>query len=92
MHKVCSRSLSDDCHCTWSFYQSSIVVGTVTDALLSVYVDPVSKMKLKCGYAEHLAVGLMTVLIDMPYDIIVVKYSHWIWHDTDPNVGNYRIA
>lgn len=47
-----------------------------------------SKLKLKCGYVEHLAVGLMTVLIDMPYDIIGVKYLHWIWHDTDPNVGN----
>lgn len=47
-----------------------------------------SKLKLKCGYVEHLAVGLMVVLIDMPYDIIGVKYLHWIWHDTDPNVGN----
>lgn len=61
-----------------------------------IFSDPVfyyhsswamSKMKLKCGYAEHLAVGLMTVLIDMPYDIIGVKYLHWIWHDTDPNIG-----
>lgn len=48
-----------------------------------------SKMKLKCGYTEHLAVGLMTVLIDMPYDIIGAKYVHWIWHDTDPNIGNF---
>lgn len=47
-----------------------------------------SKMKLKCQYAEHLAVGLMTVLIDMPYDIIGIKYLHWIWHDTDPNVAD----
>lgn len=46
-----------------------------------------SKLKLKCGYVEHLAVGLMVVLIDMPYDIIGVKYLHWIWHDTDPNIG-----
>lgn len=51
-----------------------------------------SKMKLKCGYAEHLAVGLMTVLIDMPYDIIGVKYLHWIWHDTDPNIGNVFVT
>lgn len=46
-----------------------------------------SKMKLKSPIAEHLAVGLMTVLIDMPYDIIGIKYLHWIWHDTDPNIG-----
>lgn len=47
-----------------------------------------SKMKLKSAMAEHIAVGLMTVLIDMPYDIIGAKYVHWIWHDTDPNIGN----
>lgn len=60
-----------------------------------VCVDPVfyyhstwamSKMKLKSQLAEFMAVGLMTVLIDMPYDIIGIKYIHWIWHDTDPNI------
>lgn len=45
-----------------------------------------SKMKLKSHFAEFMAVGLMTVLIDMPYDIIGIKYVHWIWHDTDPNI------
>lgn len=47
----------------------------------------VSKLKLKSPIAEYLAVGLLTVLIDMPYDIIGIKYVHWIWHDTDPNIG-----
>lgn len=45
-------------------------------------------MKLKSAIAEHLAVGLMTVLIDMPYDIIGIKYLHWAWHDTDPNIAD----
>lgn len=45
-----------------------------------------SKMKLKSQLAEYMAVGLMTVLIDMPYDITSIKYVHWIWHDTDPNI------
>lgn len=43
-------------------------------------------MKLKSQLAEHLAVGLLTVLIDMPYDLIGAKFVHWIWHDTDPNI------
>ncbi|XP_031618054.1 uncharacterized protein LOC116337539 [Contarinia nasturtii] len=46
----------------------------------------VSKMKLKSQLVEHMAVGLMTVLVDMPYDIIGPKFVHWIWHDTDPNI------
>lgn len=45
-----------------------------------------SKMKLKSQLAEYMAVGLMTVLVDMPYDITSIKYVHWIWHDTDPNI------
>ncbi|XP_055702164.1 uncharacterized protein LOC129801297 [Phlebotomus papatasi] len=46
----------------------------------------VSKLKLRCGLVEHLAVGILTVLIDIPYDIIGAKYVHWTWHDTDPNI------
>lgn len=45
-----------------------------------------SKLQLKNPIAEHISVGLMTVLIDMPYDIIGIKYIHWVWHDTDPNI------
>lgn len=26
------------------------------------------------------------MLIDLPYDITAVKYVHWTWHDTDPNI------
>lgn len=45
-----------------------------------------SKLQLKSQIPEHVSVGLMTVLIDMPYDIIGIKYVHWVWHDTDPNI------
>lgn len=34
----------------------------------------------------------MTVLIDMPYDIIGIKYLHWVWHDTDPNIGKFQVS
>ncbi|KAG7155591.1 hypothetical protein Hamer_G015958 [Homarus americanus] len=30
--------------------------------------------------------GLVEVLIDIPYDIMAVKFVHWTWHDTDPNI------
>ncbi|XP_022118415.2 uncharacterized protein LOC110995516 [Pieris rapae] len=45
----------------------------------------VSKLNLP-KYAEPFAVGLVTVLIDIPYDIVAVKFVHWVWHDTDPNI------
>ncbi|KAF9804767.1 hypothetical protein SFRURICE_007670 [Spodoptera frugiperda] len=37
-------------------------------------------------YSEPFAVGLVTVLVDIPYDIVAVKFVHWTWHDTDPNI------
>lgn len=48
-----------------------------------------SKMKLKSQLAEYVAVGMLTVLVDMPYDINGATYVHWIWHDTDPNICMY---
>lgn len=33
-------------------------------------------------------VGLNVLLIDLPYDIMGIKFIHWTWHDTDPNVGD----
>ncbi|CAG4942030.1 unnamed protein product [Colias eurytheme] len=45
----------------------------------------VSRLNLP-RYAEPFAVGLLTVLIDIPYDIVAVKFVHWMWHDTDPNI------
>lgn len=48
-----------------------------------------SKLKLKSQLAEYVCVGLLTVLIDMPYDINGATYVHWIWHDTDPNICMY---
>ncbi|CAK1555023.1 unnamed protein product [Leptosia nina] len=45
----------------------------------------VSRLNLP-RYAEPFAIGLVTVLIDIPYDIVAVKFVHWVWHDTDPNI------
>ncbi|XP_068618230.1 uncharacterized protein [Battus philenor] len=45
----------------------------------------VSKLNLP-SYAEPFAAGLLVVLIDIPYDIVSVKFVHWTWHDTDPNI------
>lgn len=46
----------------------------------------VSKLKLKCQWTEHIAVGLLGVLMDVPYDITGVRFINWTWHDTDPNI------
>ncbi|XP_053684180.1 uncharacterized protein LOC128734162 [Sabethes cyaneus] len=48
----------------------------------------VSKLQLKCRWSEHMAAGLFVVLIDLPYDIVSVKFVHWTWHDTDPNIAD----
>nr|AEE62913.1 unknown [Dendroctonus ponderosae] len=45
----------------------------------------VAKMRLP-KWSEPFAVGLTVVLIDLPYDIVGVKFVHWFWHDTDPNI------
>lgn len=37
-------------------------------------------------WAEPMAAGLVEVLVDIPYDITAVKFVHWTWHDTDPNI------
>ncbi|XP_044256496.1 uncharacterized protein LOC123006216 [Tribolium madens] len=45
----------------------------------------VAKARLP-SWAEPFAVGLGSVLIDIPYDIVSVNFLHWTWHDTDPNI------
>ncbi|XP_042193279.1 uncharacterized protein LOC103182226 [Callorhinchus milii] len=37
-------------------------------------------------WAEPFAVGLGSLLIDIPFDIMGVKLLWWTWHDTDPNI------
>lgn len=39
-------------------------------------------------WATAPAAGLMTVLMDIPYDIMGIKLLWWTWSDTDPNVGD----
>ena len=31
-------------------------------------------------------VGLLAVLLDIPFDIMGIKLLWWTWHDTDPNI------
>ena len=45
-----------------------------------------SKLKLSCPWRQHCAVGLLGVLIDIPYDITGIRFLNWTWHDTDPNI------
>lgn len=62
-------------------------LGFLSDTVYYYHASwAMSKMHLKNNFVEHMAVGLMTVLIDMPYDIVSIKYVHWVWHDTDPNI------
>ncbi|OXA45718.1 uncharacterized protein LOC110856826 [Folsomia candida] len=52
-----------------------------------IYTASVCVSRLRLGtLANALAVGLSVVLIDIPYDIMAVKFVHWTWHDTDPNI------
>ncbi|CAG0892824.1 unnamed protein product [Darwinula stevensoni] len=51
------------------------------------YTASVSVARLRLPrWAEPFAVGLTEVLIDIPYDIMAVRFVHWTWHDTDPNI------
>ncbi|CAH1793351.1 unnamed protein product [Owenia fusiformis] len=45
----------------------------------------VSRLKLK-SWAEPFAMGLLVVMIDLPFDIMGIKLLWWTWHDTDPNI------
>jgi hypothetical protein len=52
-----------------------------------IYTASVCVSRLRLGrLANAFAVGLTVVLIDIPYDIMAVKFVHWTWHDTDPNI------
>ncbi|CAH1115828.1 unnamed protein product [Psylliodes chrysocephalus] len=54
-----------------------------------IYQASIAAAKLKLPkWSEPFAVGLLTVLIDIPYDIVSVRYMHWTWHDTDPNIAD----
>jgi hypothetical protein len=52
-----------------------------------IYTASACVSRLRLGkFAQATATGLATVLIDIPYDIMAVKFVHWTWHDTDPNI------
>jgi len=61
-----------------------VVLGLYT---LFDYTSNIAAKKLQLPWwAEGPAVGLGTVLLDIPYDIMGIKLLWWTWHDTDPNV------
>ena len=39
-----------------------------------------------CIFYYGFLVGLLAVLLDLPFDIMGVKLLWWTWHDTDPNI------
>ncbi|KAL7635663.1 UNVERIFIED_CONTAM: hypothetical protein RMT77_013480 [Armadillidium vulgare] len=45
----------------------------------------VAHLKL-AKWVQPMAAGLVEVLMDIPYDIMAIKFIHWTWHDTDPNI------
>ncbi|XP_050072772.1 uncharacterized protein LOC126560866 [Anopheles maculipalpis] len=47
----------------------------------------VSKLRLKCRWSEHIAVGMLVVLFDLPFDMISIKFLHWTLHETEPMLG-----
>ncbi|CAG9761628.1 unnamed protein product [Ceutorhynchus assimilis] len=54
-----------------------------------IYSSAVAVAKLRLPkWSEPFAVGLAVVLIDIPFDIVSVKFVHWFWHDTDPNIAD----
>jgi hypothetical protein len=56
----------------------------------SPVTSPLYHKIFKTGHFVHRLqfeiVGVCVVLIDIPYDITAVKFVHWTWHDTDPNI------
>lgn len=52
-----------------------------------LYTAAVSAEKLQLSWwAKPFAAGLLTVLMDIPTDILGIKLLWWTWHDTDPNI------
>lgn len=39
-------------------------------------------------FHECLATGILTLLINVPVSYVGVKYLHWTWHDSDPNLSD----
>lgn len=45
----------------------------------------VSRLRLP-WWSEPFTVALADLLLDVPFDILGIKYLWWTWHDTDPNI------
>ncbi|XP_054714678.1 uncharacterized protein LOC129224275 [Uloborus diversus] len=46
----------------------------------------VSRLKLPL-WSEIFAVGIATVVLDFPWDVLGIKLLWWSFHDTDPNIN-----
>ncbi|XP_067142696.1 uncharacterized protein [Centruroides vittatus] len=52
-----------------------------------IYTAYVAVNRLKLPYwAEPFALGLLVLILDVPFEILGVKCLWWTWHDTDPNI------
>ncbi|XP_028162370.1 uncharacterized protein LOC114354273 [Ostrinia furnacalis] len=87
------RAISPESDNLWHSQTPVMFFGS-RHPLHSIFVYPaflynaayaVSKLRLP-RYAESFAVGLVTVLINLPYDLVAVKFVHRTWHDTDPSI------
>uniref|UniRef100_A0A182M7E3 DUF7802 domain-containing protein n=1 Tax=Anopheles culicifacies TaxID=139723 RepID=A0A182M7E3_9DIPT len=79
----------------WPFlWLGSVISGMLIEGC--VYFSPydpffyyqafwaVSKLRLKCRWSEHIAIGMLVVLFDIPFDMISIKFLHWTLHETEP--------
>lgn len=63
-------------NCPWAQH---LAIGKLLSIKLSAYRK----------FNNNRLAGLLVVLIDLPYDIVGIKFLHWTWHDTDPNICKY---
>ena len=63
-----------------------IHIHSLTDPCFH-YTTNVAIYRLKLPrWSEPFAVGLADCLLDVPFDILGIKFLWWTWHDTDPNI------
>lgn len=46
------------------------------------------KSKLVLLVISPISAGILTLLINVPVSYVGVKYLHWTWHDSDPNLSD----
>ena len=57
------------------------------------YTTNIAIYRLKLPrWSEPFAVGLADTLLDVPFDILGIKFLWWTWHDTDPNIFDRSLS